>query len=464
MSGLRSRLVTVWLVATLPPLALTLWLGHTLLQRSLRQAPVAELERTAALLEETGRRLYQNEREALRREAASGRVTPEKLDFATRASWPRTAQEFWRSDAEEAAGLGGRNGNELHLYIRKPDGVWLYRRSLGVELETARRGYAAARERAEEARRRGGLSAAFVALTALPWMAALAVLVWAVRRMSRPVQDLTAALRRVGAGDLTARVEPRAAGELGEAQAAFNAMAGELESSRERLLYVTRLESWQALARKMAHEVKNSLTPIRLTVEEIAARNGSADARFQKQASQIIVDEVASLERRVRAFSELAAEPPVELSLVDAHQVIRERIALLGGLHPGVAWTISLDPHGGWVRADEDLLKAVFTNLLKNAVEACGPTGEVRVLSWREAGRMLFEVNDSGPGLSPAARRTLFEPGISFKPGGMGIGLSIARKSALLCGGDVAESSGKLPGACFRVELEEAHAGAHPDR
>jgi len=464
MTGLRSRLITVWLIATLPPLGLTLWLGHALLQKSLRQAPVAELERTAGLLEATARRLYQNEREALRREVAAGRVEAEKLDFAFRASWPQDAQEFLRSDADELIELGGVRGGELRMFVRKPDGVWMYRRGLGVELDTVRREYSVARERVEEARGRSGFSAAFVLLTALPWLAALAVLIWAVRRMSRPVQDLTAALQQVGSGDLTARVDGYGPGDLGDAQRAFNAMAEELESSREKLVYLTRIESWQALARKMAHEVKNSLTPIRLTVEEIAARNGSADAKFQKQAAQIIVEEVGSLERRVRAFSELAAEPPVELSIVDAHQLIEERIALLRALHTGVEWSVSLEPRGGWVRADEDLLRAVFTNLLKNAVEASGARGEVRVTSWVDDGRLSVEVNDSGPGLSEGARATLFEPSISFKPGGMGIGLSIARKSALLCGGDIVEAGGKLPGACFRVELEEVHAGAPIDR
>ena len=79
-------------------------------------------------------------------------------------------------------------------------------------------------------------------------------------------------------------------------------MAEELEQSQERLVYVTRLESWQALARKMAHEVKNSLTPIRLTMEEIAARQSGSGGEFYQQAAQIVVDEVVSLERRMRAF------------------------------------------------------------------------------------------------------------------------------------------------------------------
>jgi len=191
-------------------------------------------------------------------------------------------------------------------------------------------------------------------------------------------------------------------------------------------------------------------------VEELAARNGSADAQFHKQVSEIIVEEVGSLERRVRAFSELAAEPPVEMQEVPLGRMIAERITLLQPAYGAVRWREELPGELGCVRADEDLLRAIFTNLLENAAEACAQGGEVAVRGRREGKRVFVSVNDSGPGLQESARAALFEPSISFKPGGMGIGLSIARKSALLCGGDITLSSGSLPGACFEVQLEGA--------
>ena len=101
-----------------------------------------------------------------------------------------------------------------------------------------------------------------------------------------------------------------------------------LRSGQERLVNVTRLASWQTLARKMAHEVKNSLTPIRLTMEEILARRGERDERFLEQASQIVVDEVVTLEKRVRAFSQFASEPPVQLAAVDVNALARRANSL----------------------------------------------------------------------------------------------------------------------------------------
>ena len=114
--------------------------------------------------------------------------------------------------------------------------------------------------------------------------------------------------------------------EIGRAIVAFNDMAGELQQSTERLVYLRQLASWQTLARKMAHEVKNSLTPIRLTVEEMLVRYDEADRGFMEQATQIVVDEIETLERRIRAFSQFAAEPPVQPGAVDVN-------SLLAGAH-----------------------------------------------------------------------------------------------------------------------------------
>src|SRR5690606_13453419 len=121
-------------------------------------------------------------------------------------------------------------------------------------------------------------------------------------------------------------------GEVGEALEAFNNMAGQMQQAREHLIQVTRVASWQALARKMAHEVKNSLTPIRLTVEEMVSRQSGTDP-FMEQAAQIVTDEVTTLEKRVRAFSDFAAEPPVMPEDIDVNALVEERISFLKNAH-----------------------------------------------------------------------------------------------------------------------------------
>ena len=181
----------------------------------------------------------------------------------------------------------------------------------------------------------------------------------------------------MAAGDLNARVKERRDDEIGRAIKAFNDMADKLQESTERLVYLRQLASWQTLARKMAHEVKNSLTPIRLTVEEMMARYEDADRGFMEQATQIVVDEIETLERRIRAFSQFAAEPPVRPGQLDVNSLLQERIAFLKTAHPEVAYECRLDDGVHPVVADQDLIKGILTNLLENAAEAAGEGGQI---------------------------------------------------------------------------------------
>jgi nitrogen fixation/metabolism regulation signal transduction histidine kinase len=241
---------------------------------------------------------------------------------------------------------------------------------------------------------------------------------------------------------------------------AFNRTAEQLHESREKLVHVTRLESWQTLARKMAHEVKNSLTPIRLTMEEIVARRGDRDDAFIEQAAQIVVDEVGTLQRRVRAFTEFASEPPVTTSVIDVNALVEERITFLRSSHPEVTYATALPASPLKSRVDHDLVKGVLTNLLENAAQAAGQGGRVLSKSFRLNGAVAVEIHDSGPGLSEQAMQSLFEPTISFKKTGMGLGLSIAKRSAMRVGGDIVLVKGELGGAAFRVLLPPAEEDA----
>jgi len=174
------------------------------------------------------------------------------------------------------------------------------------------------------------------------------------------------------------------------------------------------------------------------------------------QAVQIVVSEIETLERRVRAFSEFASEPPVNPEVFDLNVLIAERVALLKPAHPDTSYSFRLDVRGPRVHAGTDLVKGILTNLLENAAEAAGQGGSVMTVSHSQGGQVVVEVHDSGPGLSDDARRTLFEPTITFKKRGMGLGLSIARKNALLLGGDITLVKGELGGAGFRVTLPSA--------
>lgn len=444
---LRNRLIGLFLAATLAPLAATVWLVDSLIDRMSSTAQVDELSKS---LEQTGRELYRRARIQMREAVAQGR-----LNASPAAAWEAERRELAESNDPERFVLRGANGNRLVYLRRVGDRVDAYEESLGqAGLGRIAEQYSEARSFVGRDHGRG-VRTAFLLIAAAVWLAAFAALAILAHRVSQPIQELTAGLRSLGQGDLNVRITARRDDEVGQAIASFNEMAAQLARSRERLLFVARLESWQTLARKMAHEVKNSLTPIRLTVEEMVARNGAAasDAGFLKQAAQIVTDEVTGLERRVRAFSQLAAEPPVRPEALSLNALVEERIRFLSAGHPEVRYETRLDGGNPDVEADEDLTRGILTNLLENAAQALGAKGGTVRVSTRGG---TVEVHDSGPGLSEHARATLFEPTISFKKAGMGIGLSIARKSALLNQGDIELIPSELGGAAFRVTLRPA--------
>jgi two-component system nitrogen regulation sensor histidine kinase NtrY len=279
-------------------------------------------------------------------------------------------------------------------------------------------------------------------------------LVWLVAtRFSRPIAKLTEALRSLADGNFRIRVPNERTDEIGLATEAFNRTAAQLEHSRDRLVSLTQFASWQVLARKTAHEVKNSLTPIRLTVEEMVARGHEPDRAFLEQAAAIVVDEIESLERRIRAFSEFSSEPPICPEQLNIYAIVEERIAFLKSAHPEIRYAVEGAAGTSDALADQDLVKGILMNLLENAAEAAGEGGQILARVCPMEDRIAIEVHDSGPGLSELARKSLFQPTISFKKRGMGLGLSIARKSALLTGGDILAIAGELGGAGFRVLL-----------
>jgi nitrogen fixation/metabolism regulation signal transduction histidine kinase len=465
VNRIRTRLLLVFLAATLVPVGMTLWITSRLLERSISLNRTRELDATSQALEQTGRALYLQSCDALRAEVAGGGLSPSaRWRREMRPDWPADMREFDERGVTEQFSLAGERQDRLQYLVRSGRDILVYTKPIGGPgMKTLSEQFARARtlvERADTRDLRRGFVLTLVVLAVAVWAISFVVVLYLSRRISRPMEQLTAGLSRLASGDLGVRLEPQGRDEVGEAMLAFNHTAGQLQESRDKLVHVTRLASWQTLARKMAHEVKNSLTPIRLTMEEAVARHGERDEAFIEQAAQIVVDEVSTLERRVRAFTEFASEPPVNTECVDINSLLQERIALLRAAHPEVEYDTRLDPGPVFAKADADLVKGVLTNLLENAAQAAGRGGIVRGRTMAMNGKVAVEIEDSGPGLSAQARATLFEPTISFKKSGLGLGLSIAKRSALLLGGDLLLAEGELGGAAFRVLLPRVEGDA----
>lgn len=461
MNRLRNRLILIFLAGALVPLGATLWMTTSLLERSLSYASTRELDEISRSIKKTGREFYQQACENLKTAANSGRIAARRYG-QSHGSWPEALNDFWGSGEKERFVLSGVEGDRLDYLVRRERELWVYSMPLAIGMNRLSQQYSDARaligaSQGRDLRR--GFTYTYILLMCSIWLVSLAVLVYLAHRISRPIQQLTAGLSQLALGNLGYRIACCRDDEIGRAIQAFNHTAAELERNRDRLIYLTQLASWQMLARKMAHEVKNSLTPIRLTVEEMLARE-TRDRPFQEQAAQIVIEEIETLERRIRAFSEFSTEPPVRPSSINVNALLEDRIAFLKTGHPEVSYDTRLASDSPKAHADEDLVKGILVNLLENAAEAAGSGGRVLASTAAMNGKIAIEVHDSGPGLSEQARRSLFQPAISFKKRGMGLGLSIARKSALLSGGDILPVAGELGGAGFRVILPVSANGS----
>jgi signal transduction histidine kinase len=287
----------------------------------------------------------------------------------------------------------------------------------------------------------------------------LAILLGAIvsRWITRPVEALTDAARRIASGEFELAVREKASGEVGELVSAFNRMSLELRKTTQQLVGAERVAAWQEVARRLAHEIKNPLTPIRMSLETLLAASRSQDPRFEalfKESASAVLEEVERLGRIVDEFSQFARLPKPQLSRVDLAELVRQVLTFQAAPSQGIEIQRELQP-GVLVRADRDQLVQVLLNLLKNAEQALTGGGRIRVGVEGKAGKALLRVDDSGPGIPAENRPRIFEPYFTTKEGGSGLGLAIARRICQEHGGELGLMSEHQPGwgTTFVLEL-----------
>ena len=196
--------------------------------------------------------------------------------------------------------------------------------------------------------------------------------------------------------------------------------------------------AWQEVARRMAHEVKNPLTPIKLTAQRLLKRSqeGRLDPRILEEGAETILAEVGSLSRLVDSFSRFAKLPAPHPRDLDASELLRQVEALYGPTHPGVAWSLDLPEGPVPARWDGDLVKGALINFVDNALGAVQGKGSVRLALKEEGDFLRLSVEDDGTGVPEQDRERLFEPYFSTKRKGTGLGLALARRIAEDHGGE----------------------------
>ena len=278
------------------------------------------------------------------------------------------------------------------------------------------------------------------------------------RRVTRPVEALTDAAQQIAAGAPGVKVDARhASGELKALVETFNRMTDDLKSATDSLVAAERVAAWQEVARRLAHEIKNPLTPIRMSLETLlaASARGALDERFKTlfhESARAVLEEVDRLKRIVDEFSHFARLPRPQAQPVELAALVQPVMALYAP-HDGLTYDVQLEPD---VRAlaDRDQVTQVLVNLVKNAEEAmAGAGGRITVRVHGTSTHAVLEVSDEGPGIAPELRARLFEPYVTTKPQGTGLGLAIARRIAQEHGGTLDAVDATPKGTCFRLSL-----------
>jgi nitrogen fixation/metabolism regulation signal transduction histidine kinase len=290
-------------------------------------------------------------------------------------------------------------------------------------------------------------------------LAAVLASLWFAARVTRPVVSLAEAARRVAAGDLNAKVEVESSDELGELAASFNRMTEDLMQQKERTLQAERVAAWRELARRLAHELKNPLFPLQVTVENLMRAKEKSPEMFEEvfhESTVTLLEEINNLKTIIGRFSEFSRMPQPQRHPMQVNDVVRSVLrvfqAQLQSKNQIVVHT-ELAEALPEISADSDLLHRALQNLVLNAIDAMSQGGELTIRTASLGDRVELSVSDTGSGLTQEECGRLFTPYYTTKQHGTGLGLAIVQSVVSDHGGKISVESTKEKGTTFRMEL-----------
>ena len=287
---------------------------------------------------------------------------------------------------------------------------------------------------------------------------------WAAARVTRPVERLAHAAQEVAAGNWNVRVDVSGGDELAQLAESFNRMTSELLGQKERLVQAERVAAWRELARRLAHELKNPLFPLQLTMENLVRARQQNPEEFEevfRESSRTLLAEIANLKGIIGRFSEFSKMPQPQLQPVQVNEVIRGVVQLFQAQleAPGrakIKCELELDAHLKTVAADAELLHRAISNVVLNAMDAMPQGGTLTLRTRHESGKVLIEVADTGAGITAEERERIFTPYYTSKAQGTGLGLAIVQSVVSDHGGRVRVQGEPGRGTTFVIELPDA--------
>jgi len=293
---------------------------------------------------------------------------------------------------------------------------------------------------------------------------------WAAVRVTRPVGKLVEGAKEVASGNWDARVEIHSHDEMGALAGAFNQMTGQLAEQRERLVQTERVAAWRELARRLAHELKNPLFPLQITVENLRRAREQNVLDFDeifRESTEALLAEIQNLKTIVGRFSDFAKMPRPELHPVDVNEMVRGVARLfeprfVAPGEPKITTELHLEEKLPVIQADNALLHRAIGNLVLNAIDAMPAGGKLTLRTMTHDAGVRLEISDTGAGLTPEECERLFTPYYTTKQHGTGLGLAIVQAVVSDHGGRISVTSEPGHGATFRIDLPLRPPDAQP--
>lgn len=290
-----------------------------------------------------------------------------------------------------------------------------------------------------------------VAALALLWIAASRVAGHLSRQLSRPIQELVGWTEVIQRGELpAAAAAARGAPEFATLRLRMRAMAEELALGRERAVEAERLVAFRETARRVAHELKNPLTPMQFALSQI--RRGAPDSLAEPV--RVLEEETARLDKMARSFAQFGRLPDGPASYIDVGELLKSTATACVPSH--IALTLDVPPNAPGVIGNYDALQRAVMNVVLNAVEACGNSGAITISLASHEHMVRLTVSDTGVGIPAHRLPTIFNPYVTSKKEGTGLGLAIAQQAVLAMGGQIVASSRDGHGTEITIELPEA--------
>jgi two-component system nitrogen regulation sensor histidine kinase NtrY len=286
---------------------------------------------------------------------------------------------------------------------------------------------------------------------------------WISARITRPVEELAEGARAVAEGNWDTRMDVGGHDEIGQLAAAFNDMTCTLAAQRERLVQAERVAAWRELARRLAHELRNPLFPLQITLENLQRARSLPSAQFNEifqESTATLKAELANLNTIVRRFSDFSKTPTPQFRRVNVNEAVRNAMRLFEPQFnavgkPTITPEYYLSESLPEIDADPDLLHRALQNLVLNALDAMPAGGTLTLRSSAREGGVRLEVSDTGQGLTPEECSRLFTPYYTSKQHGTGLGLAIVQSVVSDHGGTISVSSDPGRGTTFRIDLPQ---------